>query len=195
MKKGNLNLSINSIVVLILAITMLGLGLAFMRNIFGDAMEQFEGVSAEMETEMTESLRDTRDDVALNVRETSAEMRSTSRIYLGIQNDRSDTLYYQYDIFESGQDNPCDYESGETGDCKIDLDVFNDGSVEGNDVEVIPITFEPDFDEENEDLDNQGYTLFVCEADDRDDLPSQCHPSEDLDNSHIHGIVNFYVTV
>jgi len=37
-KKASLNLSINAIVILILAITMLGLGLAFMRNIFGTAI-------------------------------------------------------------------------------------------------------------------------------------------------------------
>lgn len=36
-RKGSLNLSINAIVVLILAITMLGLGLGFIRNIFGGA--------------------------------------------------------------------------------------------------------------------------------------------------------------
>ena len=44
-KKGALNLSINAIVILILAITMLGLGLAFMRNIFGSATKEFEEVS------------------------------------------------------------------------------------------------------------------------------------------------------
>ena len=42
-KKGSLTLSINAIVVLILAITMLGLGLSFMRNIFGGATEEFTG--------------------------------------------------------------------------------------------------------------------------------------------------------
>lgn len=36
-RKGDLNLSINAIVVLILAITMLGLGLGFIRNVFGGA--------------------------------------------------------------------------------------------------------------------------------------------------------------
>ena len=34
-KKGSLNLSVNAIVVLILAITMLGLGLGFMKGMFG----------------------------------------------------------------------------------------------------------------------------------------------------------------
>ncbi len=36
-RRGSLNLSVNAIVVLILAITMLGLGLTFVRNMFGSA--------------------------------------------------------------------------------------------------------------------------------------------------------------
>ncbi|MCF7860698.1 hypothetical protein K9M79_00510 [Candidatus Woesearchaeota archaeon] len=47
-KKGSLNLSINAIVVLILAITMLGLGLTFITKIFGQATgglgDAFEGI-------------------------------------------------------------------------------------------------------------------------------------------------------
>ncbi|MBI1970537.1 hypothetical protein HYS47_02220 [Candidatus Woesearchaeota archaeon] len=41
-KKASLNLSINAIVVLILAIVMLGLGLAFIRNVFGGATEKIK---------------------------------------------------------------------------------------------------------------------------------------------------------
>jgi hypothetical protein len=43
-KLASLHLSINAIVILILAITMLGLGLGFMRNIFGKATEEFTRV-------------------------------------------------------------------------------------------------------------------------------------------------------
>ena len=53
-KKASLNLSINAIVVLILAITMLGLGLTFMRNIFGGAAKEFTKVSGEVEKQMIE---------------------------------------------------------------------------------------------------------------------------------------------
>ena len=41
-KKGALELSINAIVILIIAITMLGLGLGFVRGMFGKASGQFE---------------------------------------------------------------------------------------------------------------------------------------------------------
>ncbi len=47
-KKASLNLSMNAIVVLILAITMLGLGLTFMRGLFKQATERVtEAVSAQ----------------------------------------------------------------------------------------------------------------------------------------------------
>src|SRR3989344_3329798 len=47
-KKADLSLSINAIVVLILAITMLGLGLTFMRGLFKQATEKVEAaVSAQ----------------------------------------------------------------------------------------------------------------------------------------------------
>lgn len=41
-KKGALELSINAIVILIIAITMLGLGLGFVRGMFGKASGQFD---------------------------------------------------------------------------------------------------------------------------------------------------------
>ena len=45
-KKGSLSLSINAIVVLILAITMLGLALSFIRTMFGKVSGQVEAVAA-----------------------------------------------------------------------------------------------------------------------------------------------------
>ena len=42
LKKGSLNLSINAIVVLILAVTLLSLGLAFITNTFGGATKELE---------------------------------------------------------------------------------------------------------------------------------------------------------
>ena len=56
MKKASLNLSVNAIVVLILAITMLGLGLGFMKNTFGGVTEQFEQVSGDLEKQLVQEL-------------------------------------------------------------------------------------------------------------------------------------------
>ena len=186
MKKGNLNLSINSIVVLILAITMLGLGLAFMRNIFGDATSSFDDVTAEMQTEMTQKLRDTRDNVVLNVRETRAEMRSTSTIYLGINNDRSSTVNFEFEIHEDGTS--CDLDDNNNG-CSVNFQVFADGTIQGRDVEVIPINFEPEPIAEGGA--NMPFTIFVCTKEDSFDANHDC----DQNSDSLHGIANFYVTV
>ncbi|MBW3012000.1 hypothetical protein KY311_02360, partial [Candidatus Woesearchaeota archaeon] len=56
-KKASLSLSINAIVVLILAITMLGLGLAFMRGTFGKVTEQFGEISGEVQKDMIDRLK------------------------------------------------------------------------------------------------------------------------------------------
>ena len=63
MKKASLNLSVNAIVVLILAITMLGLGLGFMKNTFGGVTEQFEQVSGDLERQLIQELESLREQV------------------------------------------------------------------------------------------------------------------------------------
>jgi type II secretory pathway pseudopilin PulG len=57
-KLASLHLSINAIVILILAITMLGLGLGFMRNIFGKATEEFTRVGGTVQKQMIDQMRE-----------------------------------------------------------------------------------------------------------------------------------------
>ena len=56
-KIAALQLSITAIVVLILAITMLGLGLTFIRNIFGSATEEFEVATGTIQKVMIEQMK------------------------------------------------------------------------------------------------------------------------------------------
>ena len=85
-KKASLNLSINAIVVIILAITMLGLGLGFMRNTFGGVSDQFKTVSEQMKQEMIESLRGSTEGVKLSAYEVSVPRGGESTIYIGVKN-------------------------------------------------------------------------------------------------------------
>ena len=57
-KRASLTLSVNAIVVLILAIVMLGLGMAFIRGMFGQVSETFEQKIAEEPEPQTPSIRD-----------------------------------------------------------------------------------------------------------------------------------------
>jgi hypothetical protein len=89
-KRGSLNLSINAIVVLILAITMLGLGLAFMRNIFGGATEEFQKTSGEIEKQMIEQMEETNKVVSLSRPKVEIEIGERDQIFIGLKNDQQD---------------------------------------------------------------------------------------------------------
>jgi len=56
-KKADLSLSINAIVILILAITMLGLGLAFLRGTFKKTTEQFAEVSGTVKEQIVDEIK------------------------------------------------------------------------------------------------------------------------------------------
>ena len=55
-KRGSLQLSINAIVILILAITMLGLGLSFIKGIFGGTVEKLKGIEKQLAEEERKTL-------------------------------------------------------------------------------------------------------------------------------------------
>ena len=86
-KKASLNLSINAIVVLILAITMLGLGLTFMRNIFGGATKEFTKVSGEVEKQMIEQMKESNKVVSLSRPKIVVKVGEKEQIFLGLKND------------------------------------------------------------------------------------------------------------
>jgi hypothetical protein len=117
-KKASLNLSMNAIVVLILAITMLGLGLTFMRGLFKQATERVtEAVSSQ---ELTNP--PTRDN-PLTAAPGEASFRDTKKqkILLAFMNPEAGAKYCQLGIEDStGNDVSC------TGACAADkIAIFN----------------------------------------------------------------------
>ena len=86
-KKGSLNLSINAIVILILAITMLGLGLAFMRNIFGSATEEFEDIGGEIKKQMMEEMKASNEVVDLSRPKVELKVGESTQIFIGFKNE------------------------------------------------------------------------------------------------------------
>jgi hypothetical protein len=86
-KRGSLQLSINAIVVLILAITMLGLGLAFMRSSFFEVISQFEDVSAEVQKDMLDRLQQSPENIVLDRYEIEVNQGDKKEIYLALRND------------------------------------------------------------------------------------------------------------
>ncbi len=85
-KKGALELSINAIVVLILAITMLSLGLAFMKGLFKKTTGQLEQVGEDIKNQMIEQLRTSSAKLTLNQEDITLKRGETREIYFGIKN-------------------------------------------------------------------------------------------------------------
>ena len=138
-KKGSLNLSINAIVVLILAITMLGLGLGFMRNMFGGASKQFSQVTDEIQRDMVDRLKDSGKKIVLNTYEVKMKQSSKETIYLAISN--------QIDAPGENSIFSIDINNGNTiGDarCVGKIDTLENPTVSGGDAKVAPIIIQTD---------------------------------------------------
>jgi len=104
-KKGALELSINAIVVLILAITMLSLGLAFMKGLFKKTTGQLEQVGEDIKNQMIEQLRTSSAKLTLNQEDITLKKGETREIYFGIKNVETGGGAKSYDI-EAGCEEP-----------------------------------------------------------------------------------------
>ena len=102
-KKASLNLSINAIVILILAITMLGLGLAFMRNIFGSATQEFEEVGGTVKKQMIDQMKESTKIVDISRPKVELKGGEKTQIFLGFKNDGSSPVDFQIREVESSK--------------------------------------------------------------------------------------------
>lgn len=100
-KRGALQLSINAIVVLILAITMLGLGLAFMRNIFGSATSEFEEVGGTVKKQMIEQMKSSEYPVDLSRQKVNIKAGDTQQLFIGFKNAGNSPIDFEIDIGSS----------------------------------------------------------------------------------------------
>ncbi len=97
-KRAALNLSINAIVVLILAITMLGLGLSFMRNIFGSATKEFEEVGGTVRKQMIEQMKETDNTVDLSRPKVDLKAGEETQIFIGFKNDGNVPRFFEVSV-------------------------------------------------------------------------------------------------
>src|SRR3989338_9638024 len=88
-KKAALELSINAIVVLILAITILGLGIGFIKGQFGGLSEQFTQVRSEIKDQLISKIKDSGDLLVFNRAELEASIGKKDTFYIGIKNTES----------------------------------------------------------------------------------------------------------
>jgi hypothetical protein len=85
-RRASLSLSINAIVVLILAITILGLSLLFIRTQWKTVGTQFEDTQQEIEKQLVDKIRNSNELLAFNKESISTVRGVESRFYIGISN-------------------------------------------------------------------------------------------------------------
>ncbi|MBD3203867.1 hypothetical protein GF327_06210 [Candidatus Woesearchaeota archaeon] len=156
-KKASLNLSINAIVVLILAITMLGLGLGFMRNMFTNVQENFEDVSDQVQKDMIKRLKDSGERVVLSKYEVKMKQSTEEVIHIAINEESAPAGgYSNFQLSLSGTS-----KVGASGVTCMDNDqislIQGEQRIESGEAKVFPIYLKSD----SRDQGTCQYTLIV----------------------------------
>jgi len=97
-KKGGLEISINAIVILILAITVLGIGLAFIRGMFKNTLGQLGEVSKDIENQMIEKIEEGEDRLTFLQNDIDIEKNEKKDIYFGVRNDNDDPKIFDIEF-------------------------------------------------------------------------------------------------
>ncbi len=92
-KKAALDLSINAIVVLILAITMLGLGLGFMYKMFGGTADKLDKMTGQLDSQMKDQLKESGKRLTLETNTLEMKKSSKKTIAFGIKNVQAEGLF------------------------------------------------------------------------------------------------------
>jgi len=114
-KKASLDLSINAIVILILAITMLGLGLGFIKNTFSKTTEQFEEVGSDFKNQLIDAIKESNERLVFNKYDIEVKKGASKEFYIGINNDLN--MVYDFSLLDfSGENSARVYRLGGPND-------------------------------------------------------------------------------
>jgi len=107
-KKGALELSINAIVIVILAMTLLGLGLGFVRNMFTDISKTTTGVQDQVREQILEDLRTGDKKLSFPSQTVKIEGGNEDVIAIGVKNTEARDLNFQIELLvrEDTDDGP-----------------------------------------------------------------------------------------
>jgi hypothetical protein len=87
-KKGSLNLSINAVVILILALVLLAVGIGFIRSTFGGLIENVQDIGAEISNQRLEELRSSSQEVTF-LQERVTIKKTKARIPFSVHNNEN----------------------------------------------------------------------------------------------------------
>lgn len=93
-KKGALELSITAIVVLIIAITLLGLAIFFIRNLFSEGTELFTGELAKIKDQLRKTLEESGETVVISKgTELKVKRGEPMEFHIGVRNTEEEKCY------------------------------------------------------------------------------------------------------
>ena len=97
-KKASLELSIRTIVIIILAMTLLGLGLGFIRSTFGDISEISEDVTGQIRQQIIDDLITNDKKLSFTKTEVNIKKGSSEILTVGIRNKEDGKLSYKMSL-------------------------------------------------------------------------------------------------
>ncbi len=98
-KKAAMELSINAIVIVVLAFTLLGLGLVFIRTQFKSIGDTSTTVTEQVKQQIIDDLRTADKRLAFPTTELTLSPNDDQIISIGVKNIGSDTLYFKINIY------------------------------------------------------------------------------------------------
>jgi hypothetical protein len=99
-KKGSLELSVNAIVVIVLAMTLLGLGLGFVRNQFAKIGDTTGSVQEQIKQQILDDLRTGNKKLSFPATELKLESNAQEVVAIGIKNTEDQTLSFGISIYD-----------------------------------------------------------------------------------------------
>ena len=145
MRKGSLNLSINAIVVLILAITLLGLGLGFVKSMFGSATDKFEVTDQELKSQMIDEIEQSGDKVTFNNMNFKTEAGAPKSFYFGVRNTASSQACFAFKWFcRASLDSECPQDPNSSEGNWSWFDTYDTVSLPGKGSEAFRVEVLPD---------------------------------------------------
>ena len=141
-KKASLNLSIEAIVVVVIAFTVLGLGLGFVKNQFKSFSDTSTQVSSQIKDQILESMRSSGKKLSVD-REVIMERGDSKAVNIGVVNTGISTTKFGINIIPMKKQN-IDGTPGVTADMGDEVTFFYnelvDKELSPTDGDVIPIT-------------------------------------------------------
>ncbi|MFC1768500.1 hypothetical protein ACFLZX_01930 [Nanoarchaeota archaeon] len=105
-KRGSLDISINSIVVIVLAFTFLALGLTFIKGLFSKIIEVPDEPLEQIKSQIRQQLTQSGERLVIQSSDISVGKNSEKLIAFGVANKGDGELNYLVEIYEVGEPSP-----------------------------------------------------------------------------------------